>query len=67
MSLFVYAFLLDSGMPNAPVAELRRTDRAHDWKVIAAFVRATEKPVFLAGGLTAANVQRIDGQMARAM
>lgn len=52
----VHAFLLDSGRPNAAVAELGGTGRAHDWAVSAAFVRATDKPVFLAGGLSAANV-----------
>lgn len=38
------------------MAELGGTGRAHDWAVSAAFVRATDKPVFLAGGLSAANV-----------
>lgn len=52
----VHAFLLDSGRPNAAIAELGGTGRAHDWTVSAAFVKATEKPVFLAGGLSAANV-----------
>jgi phosphoribosylanthranilate isomerase len=52
----VHAFLLDSGKPNAAIAELGGTGRAHDWAVSAAFVRATERPVFLAGGLSAANV-----------
>lgn len=52
----VHAFLLDSGRPTAAVAELGGTGRTHDWAVSAAFVRATEKPVFLAGGLSAANV-----------
>lgn len=52
----VHAFLLDSGRPNAAVAELGGTGRAHDWTVSAAFVQATERPVFLAGGLSAANV-----------
>ncbi len=52
----VHAFLLDSGRPNAAVAELGGTGRAHDWAVSADFVRATGKPVFLAGGLSAANV-----------
>jgi len=52
----VHAFLLDSGRPNAAVAELGGTGRTHDWAVSAAFVRATEKPVFLAGGLSADNV-----------
>lgn len=53
---YVHAFLLDSGRPNAAVAELGGTGRAHDWAVSAAFVQATERPVFLAGGLSAANV-----------
>lgn len=52
----VHAFLLDSGRPNAAIAELGGTGRAHDWTVSAAFVRATERPVFLAGGLSAVNV-----------
>lgn len=52
----VHAFLLDSGRPNAVIAELGGTGRAHDWTVSAAFVQATERPVFLAGGLSAANV-----------
>lgn len=51
----VHAFLLDSGRPNAAIAELGGTGRAHDWAVSAAFVQATDKPVFLAGGLSAAN------------
>lgn len=52
----VHAFLLDSGRPNAAVAELGGTGRAHDWAISAAFVEATKKPVFLAGGLSSANV-----------
>lgn len=52
----VHAFLLDSGRPNAPVAELGGTGRAHDWAISAEFVRASPHPVFLAGGLDPANV-----------
>lgn len=52
----VHTFLLDSGRPNAKVAEFGGTGRAHDWAVSAAFVQATERPVFLAGGLSATNV-----------
>lgn len=52
----IHAFLLDSGRPNAAIAELGGTGRAHDWAVSAAFVKASERPVFLAGGLSAANV-----------
>jgi phosphoribosylanthranilate isomerase len=55
-SAHVNAFLLDSGRPNAAIAELGGTGRAHDWGVSAAFVRASKRPVFLAGGLSAANV-----------
>ena len=52
----VDAILLDSGRPSAEVKELGGTGRAHDWSVSAALVKAVEKPVFLAGGLTPANV-----------
>jgi phosphoribosylanthranilate isomerase len=52
----VHAFLLDSGRPNAAVAELGGTGRAHDWAISAEFVRASPHPVFLAGGLDASNV-----------
>jgi len=52
----IHAFLLDSGRPNAAIPELGGTGRAHDWKVSTAFVKASPKPVFLAGGLTAGNV-----------
>lgn len=54
----VHAFLLDSGRPNAAVAELGGTGRAHDWAISAAFVKASPRPVFLAGGLTPENVGR---------
>lgn len=50
------AFLLDSGRPSA--AELGGTGRVHDWSVSAAFVAQSPVPVFLAGGLDAANVGR---------
>jgi phosphoribosylanthranilate isomerase len=53
---FVHAFLLDSGRPNAPVPELGGTGRTHDWRVSARFVELSPRPVFLAGGLSAANV-----------
>jgi phosphoribosylanthranilate isomerase len=47
----VHAFLLDSGRPNARVRELGGTGRTHDWSVSAAFVQASPRPVFLAGGV----------------
>lgn len=54
---YVHAFLLDSGRPNAGVAELGGTGRTHDWLVSREFVRKSPKPVFLAGGLTPENVR----------
>lgn len=52
----VHAFLLDSGRPSARVPELGGTGRVHDWAISAAFVRASPRPVFLAGGLREGNV-----------
>jgi phosphoribosylanthranilate isomerase len=48
------AFLLDSG--RVASHELGGTGRVHDWRVSAEFVRRSPVPVFLAGGLTPANV-----------
>lgn len=48
------ALLLDSGRPGA--GELGGTGRAHDWTLSARIVEAVDSPIFLAGGLTAANV-----------
>jgi phosphoribosylanthranilate isomerase len=53
---FVDAFLLDSGKPSATTPILGGTGTAHDWAVSAAFVAATTRPVFLAGGLNSNNV-----------
>ena len=50
------AFLLDSGKPGAAIPTLGGTGDVHDWDISAAFVAASPRPVFLAGGLTAANV-----------
>ena len=52
---YVDAFLLDSGRPNAATPEFGGTGRRHDWTVSAELVRASRLPVFLAGGLSAAN------------
>ncbi len=54
---YVHAFLLDSGRPNAAVAEFGGTGRAHDWNISASFVQQSSKPVFLAGGLKPANIK----------
>jgi len=58
---YVHAFLPDSGRPAA--AELGGTGRTHDWAISAAFVRASPRPVFLAGGLTADNVSQAIAQV----
>ena len=52
----MHAFLLDSGRPALPTPEYGGTGRTHDWSVSAEFVRRSPHPVFLAGGLSAANV-----------
>lgn len=52
----VDAFLLDSGRPGAATPTLGGTGDVHDWAVSAAFVAASPRPVFLAGGLNALNV-----------
>lgn len=51
----VHAFLLDSGRPNDAVPVYGGTGRVHDWSISAEFVRASLRPVFLAGGLSADN------------
>ena len=52
----VHAFLLDSGRPNAEIAEYGGTGRSHDWVISKKFVQLSPKPVFLAGGLSPGNV-----------
>ncbi len=54
----VDALLLDSGKPEEPVKELGGTGRTHDWASSARIVERSPVPVFLAGGLGAANVGR---------
>lgn len=49
------AVLLDSGRP--PDRVLGGTGQRHDWAISRAIVRALEVPVFLAGGLNAANAR----------
>jgi phosphoribosylanthranilate isomerase len=50
----VDAVLLDSGRPL--LSELGGTGRVHDWQLSAKIVAASNRPVFLAGGLTHMNV-----------
>lgn len=52
----VDALLLDSGNPSLAVKELGGTGRIHDWQLSAKIRARVAKPVFLAGGLSAANV-----------
>ncbi len=52
----VDALLLDSGNPALPVKELGGTGRTHDWSISRQIREAAPVPVFLAGGLTAANI-----------
>lgn len=52
----VDAILLDSGRPSQSVKELGGTGRTHDWSVSRRIRETVAVPVFLAGGLTPANV-----------
>lgn len=52
----VDALLLDSGNPALAVKELGGTGRVHDWRISRCIVGQSPVPVFLAGGLNAANV-----------
>jgi phosphoribosylanthranilate isomerase len=53
----MFTFLLDSGRPNLAVPQYGGTGRTHDWGISAEFRRRSPHPVFLAGGLTPANVR----------
>ena len=53
----VDALLLDSGNQSLAVKELGGTGRTHDWAISRQIREAVEVPVFLAGGLTPANVR----------
>jgi phosphoribosylanthranilate isomerase len=54
----VDALLLDSGNPDLAVKELGGTGRVHDWRLSRRIVEQSPVPVFLAGGLNAANVRQ---------
>jgi phosphoribosylanthranilate isomerase len=53
----VDALLLDSGNPNSAIKTLGGTGNVHDWSISRRIVAESPKPVFLAGGLNAANVR----------
>jgi phosphoribosylanthranilate isomerase len=52
----VDALLLDSGNPSLAVKELGGTGRTHDWRLSRRIRDQVGCPVYLAGGLTPANV-----------
>jgi phosphoribosylanthranilate isomerase len=52
---FFQALPLENGRPDAAVAGLGGTGRAHGYKVSREFVKRTAKSVFHAGGLTPSN------------
>lgn len=54
----VDAILLDSGNPGLAVKELGGTGRTHDWGLSRQIRDAVARPVYLAGGLSPANVER---------
>ena len=61
VSKHVDAILLDSGNPKLTIKELGGTGRVHDWKLSRKIKESIQIPLFLAGGLNAANVmQAID-------
>jgi len=53
---WVDALLLDSGNQRLPVKELGGTGRTHDWRLSRRIRDTVTSPVYLAGGLHAANV-----------
>jgi phosphoribosylanthranilate isomerase len=53
----VDAILLDSGDRSLAIKELGGTGRRHDWQISRRIVESCQKPIFLAGGLNAANVR----------
>jgi phosphoribosylanthranilate isomerase len=53
----VDAILLDSGNQKLAVKELGGTGRTHDWRLSRRIREAVKVPIFLAGGLTPANVR----------
>ncbi len=53
----VDAILLDSGNPALAVKELGGTGRRHDWSLSRAIRESVPVPVYLAGGLTPANLR----------
>jgi len=57
VSKYVDAVLLDSGNPNLTIKQLGGTGRTHDWELSKIIREKLEIPIFLAGGITADNVE----------
>lgn len=60
---YVDAILLDSGNPSLAVKQLGGTGRVHNWDISCQIVGAIEKPVYLAGGISADNVKEAIGKV----
>ncbi len=56
-SRYADALLLDSGDPNLKVKKLGGTGQIHNWALSRKIVESVDKPVWLAGGIRATNVQ----------
>ena len=56
VSQHVDAILLDSGNPGLATKELGGTGRTHDWDLSRRIRDSVDRPVYLAGGLSADNV-----------
>jgi len=53
---YVHGILLDSGNQSLAIKELGGTGRVHNWAISKRIREAVNVPIFLAGGLNAANV-----------
>jgi phosphoribosylanthranilate isomerase len=62
-ALWADNLLLDSGAPDGAVKELGGTGRTHNWELSRKIVERVNKPVWLAGGLSPANVAEAIGQV----
>ena len=58
VSKYVDAVLLDSGNPKLKVKELGGTGRTHNWELSKIIREELEIPIFLAGGISANNVEK---------
>lgn len=58
VSSFVDAILLDSGNPNLATKVLGGTGKTHDWTISRKIRESVHIPLYLAGGLTSANVRQ---------